>query len=491
MNTKSKLIAILAIAMLILVAIVPAVNATAVTIDLNDDTRTRTFDVYKLFDVSVDGENVTYTFNADTKDAVRAYFISKIDTLDDSSSDDAVLEQAIEYIFTQGGDNSEGVLAFANDFAENASGAKLSEQLSGTETIDTTLEPGYYLFIDKSEEADPLSAAMLVTVSGESQTIVMKAEVPDIEKTADETTANVGESVEYTITGKVPNTIGYEEYVYKLTDTFTGLKFAEGYDTTSPITVKIGGTEIDEDDYTATLTESSFVLEFDFLSDALSSYEAGEEIEVTYSAIVTKDAITTGQAINKAELEYSNKPGEDSTNKTPSQEVPVYVFSLDFNKVNALGNELEASFVLKNSEGFIKVDETTGDISFVSSQDDATVLNSDNGYKIAGLKAGEYTLIETETPEGYATPSDTELTFTIGMEEGTEVTFVLTTDSELIRSTDEDATDTVLEADIVNLREGELPSTGSVGTVIFTVVGLSLMAITAIILFVRNRKVND
>ena len=77
------------------------------------------------------------------------------------------------------------------------------------------------------------------------------------------------------------------------------------------------------------------------------------------------------------------------------------------------------------------------------------------------------------------------------MEEGTEVTFVLTTDSELIRSTDEDATDTVLEADIVNLREGELPSTGSVGTVIFTVVGLSLMAVTAIILFVRNRKVND
>jgi hypothetical protein len=44
--------------------------------------------------------------------------VYKIDTLDDSSTDDAVLEQAIEYIFTQGGDNSEGVLAFANDFAE-------------------------------------------------------------------------------------------------------------------------------------------------------------------------------------------------------------------------------------------------------------------------------------------------------------------------------------------------------------------------------------
>ena len=333
---------------------------------------------------------------------------------------------------------------------------------------------------------------MLVTVSGPTKTIVMKAEVPDIEKTADETTANVGEAVEYTITGKVPNTIGYDEYVYKLTDTFTGLKFAEGYETTSPITVKIGGTEIDKAKYTPpTITESSFVLELDFLSEALKGYEPGTQIEVTYSAIVTQDAIRPGQAVNKAELEYSNKPGEDTTNKTPSQEVPVYVFTLDFNKVNALGNELEASFVLKNSDGFIKVDPTTGDISIVSSKDDATVLNKDNGYRIGGLKAGEYTLVEIETPEGYATPSETELTFTIGMEEGTEVTFVLTTDSGLIRSTDEDATDTVLEADIVNLREGELPSTGSVGTVIFTVVGLSLMAVTAIILFVRNRKVND
>ena len=214
MNKKSKMIAILAIAMLILVAIVPTVNATAVTIDLNDDTRTRTFDVYKLFDVSGEGKNVTYTFNATTKDAVRAYFISKIDTLNASSSDEAVLEQAIEYVFTQGGDNSEGVLAFANDFAANASGAKLTEQLTGTDSISTTLEPGYYLLIDKSTNADPTSAAMLFTVTEKSKTIVMKAEVPDIEKTADETTANVGESVGYTITGKVPNTIGYDEYVY-------------------------------------------------------------------------------------------------------------------------------------------------------------------------------------------------------------------------------------------------------------------------------------
>ena len=48
------------------------------------------------------------------------------------------------------------------------------------------------------------------------------------------------------------------------------------------------------------------------------TYPAGTPLKITYSATVTKDAITTGKdgVSNTAKLEFSNKPGSEGTGST-------------------------------------------------------------------------------------------------------------------------------------------------------------------------------
>ena len=44
--------------------------------------------------------------------------------------------------------------------------------------------------------------------------------------------------------------------------------------------------------------------------------------------------------------------------------------------------------------------------------------------------------------------------------------------------------------DVLNAKEGALPTTGGMGTTIFTVVGIAIMAVAVVALVARNRK-ND
>lgn len=67
-------------------------------------------------------------------------------------------------------------------------------------------------------------------------------------------------------------------------------------------------------------------------------HTAGDELEVTYTATVTKDAITTGKdgVSNTAKLEFSNKPGSagtGTTGETPAPEKPTfYTFNIKVDK---------------------------------------------------------------------------------------------------------------------------------------------------------------
>ena len=53
------------------------------------------------------------------------------------------------------------------------------------------------------------------------------------------------------------------------------------------------------------------------------TYPAGTPLKITYSATVTKDAITTGKdgVSNTAKLEFSNKPGSER-NRPAQEETP-------------------------------------------------------------------------------------------------------------------------------------------------------------------------
>lgn len=119
------------------------------------------------------------------------------------------------------------------------------------------------------------------------------------------------------------------------------------------------------------------------------------------------------------------------------------------------------------------------DLSNWGAQDTALRLVSDaNGqFEIRGLAQGNYTLVETVAPEGYALPSNAEFAFAVGPD-------TYTTEAVDVAYNPED---TENGAQRVNNTKLTIPQTGGIGTAIFAVAGVALMGGAAIAMK-RNKE---
>lgn len=98
-------------------------------------------------------------------------------------------------------------------------------------------------------------------------------------------------------------------------------------------------------------------------------------------------------------------------------------------------------------------------------------------FEIAGLAPGKYTLVEVKSPEGYALPTNAEFEFEI-KSDGTQT--VMNIDFGV---KDDDLADNARQ--LVN-KKVSIPQTGGIGTVIFTAIGLSIMA--SAIIAIKKRQ---
>ncbi|AUA19915.1 hypothetical protein CWI26_10695 [Streptococcus suis] len=109
---------------------------------------------------------------------------------------------------------------------------------------------------------------------------------------------------------------------------------------------------------------------------------------------------------------------------------------------------------------------------WVDGQDKAfTFVSSEDGkFEVKGLKAGNYSLVETKAPDGYALLTSA-------------VPFVVAPNSWTT------ATDTPIEGhQRVENKKVTIPQTGGIGTVVFTVVGLSVMVFAFIAMKKRQSE---
>jgi fimbrial isopeptide formation D2 family protein/LPXTG-motif cell wall-anchored protein len=308
---------------------------------------------------------------------------------------------------------------------------------------------------------------------------------------------------------------GFSSYTFKITDTPTNLSIDK--DTIKVVINKevkkenSDETEIKSIDITSDLTEkitiSNSVLTVDlgeYLFTNKANLTVGSEILVTYKAELTSGALDSSVATNDAKITYSNDPNKTNTGTAiPSTGTEkVYTYSITVNKKSTLGKALSgAKFVLKASdEKYIKVDSTTKAISLVDSKDDATEYTSDeNGqFKIEGLKEGTYELVEKEAPEGYSIVSGLIFNIanddnsTIGNAEPQKVIHTLSKGTnasgniEIVESSKLEK----FELNVIDSKTTILPSTGGIGTTIFTVIGVVLMAGAIIAIVVINKKNN-
>ena len=284
--------------------------------------------------------------------------------------------------------------------------------------------------------------------------VVAKYSTIKTEKDNDSEYTEIGKNVEYTITTLVPSHVD----TFTLTDTITGAV----YDTTVAVSVKVGGAECGTDKGVVSISGNQMVID---LTSKLAG-NAGKTVVVTYEATVKEikvnNIVITEDGDHKWEPATSEsytgaakltKYGEDDNTKLAGAKFNVYK---DTDKTAML------KFTKTAVEGVYVYDPVNGSADIVTAADGTVTVE--------GLDLGTYWFKEVEPPKDYSI-NTTDVSATI--------TEKNTTKEETLTPATTSMTDTKLSA---------LPSTGGIGTTIFTVVGVLIMIAAAAMFFVSRRK---
>ena len=297
-----------------------------------------------------------------------------------------------------------------------------------------------------------------------------KSSKVEINKTVSQPDAAVGDKVDYTITGTIPSYgAQFENPVYKITDAITNAKYA------SDITVTIGGkAAVADTDYSitgGTASEKGFEITFTNVGKYYDKSESDRAVVVTYKAEILASAISTDPATNTAKLTYSNKPNE--TKDATEKKTYTYTFELDdeFTKVDENGDALDnCTFTLTNT--------VTKKVYTCTTEKDK---NGKAKIHFEGLDAGTYELVETVAKEGYSI-NNTKYTV--------EIIPSYKDDGRLDNTTIKINGVANTNVEVQNTKLSSLPSTGGIGTTIFTIAGCLIMVTAAGLFFASRKKAN-
>lgn len=384
--------------------------------------------------------------------------------------------------------NDETIIEAMVEASSNATSeqTKTSSSLTGTVTF-TDLQAGAYLVI-ATDTANKVVYNPMVAVTykyGESNlieattaTVVAKAESYTTEKKQNDSDAvvEVGDLVEYTITTTVPYNNG-EVKSFTVTDTLTGATYyltgpdVKGVEAVSEVTVggsTVSGIEIP----TSANEQSTFTI--DMTSLLANNDYAGKEVIIRYTAkvlavdTVTNTAESTNDPTSKTTTAYTGqmtitKYGEEDENHVrpvlPGAEFAVYRINNGTKEYAGIDTNgyITGVWYPEVEEG--KVPEGAGKV----------ITNAEGIAVVKGVNIGEYYFKETVAPDGYSiNATDAKCVVTKNDTEGS---------ISVTGSTSMDDT-----------KMAELPSTGGIGTTIFTIGGCLIMIVAAGLFFATRRK---
>ena len=278
----------------------------------------------------------------------------------------------------------------------------------------------------------------------------------------------IGDIVTYTIEAHVPfiDAANTDNRTFTITDKITGADYyLAGPNSVNNVTMvgkdgQVGTIVVNEDGKGFTIDLSELVAD-------TSNPNAGKKITVTYTAKVK-------------ELTVENTAGSHTADATyGGNNVPVKLFTGEITLLK-YGDSDEAN-VLKDAEFEVSKDEAATPLKFKlqengnyryapDAEDASTVVktNAEGKIVVEGLNVGTYHFKETKAPEGYSINTD-----------GKDITLTQTGVATAIVKASGKLNDTKLNA---------LPSTGGIGTTIFTIGGCAIMIVAAGLFFATRRK---
>ena len=300
--------------------------------------------------------------------------------------------------------------------------------------------------------------------------LVAKSTGYDVKKDAKDNFVKRGQEVVFTITTTFPSfdVANSADNSFKIIDTPTGL------DITKVTSVTIGGAETTS--YTTNKNNDNGEYTID-LKDAIgnSNANAGKTVVVTYKATVTADngySNTANAYRNNTVMGSDDEKGftgnitltkfaENGSTILEGAEFKLYKATKD--EVKAEGSTVTALSFIKISDGVYKL-ALTGEAGATD-----TLVATNGTLEVKGLDEGTYWFKETKAPEGYSINAD-----------GTENVTI----------TENNTAHVPMRTSLKDTKLSSLPSTGGIGTTIFTIAGCVIM-IAAAGLFFASRKKSD